>query len=79
MKLLQSKIKIYKIGTKQNDRNFRYTCEFNLQSFFAEKVTENNSLLHLNCMALDKVNKFFLLVYGILDIYQSRCHLVFPK
>ena len=63
MKLLKSKIKLYKIGTRQNDRNFRYTCELNLRSFFAEKVTEKNYLLYLHCMAVDKVDKFFLLGY----------------
>ena len=79
MKLIQSKIESYKIRTRQNDRNFRYICEFNLPSFFAENVIENNYLLYLHCMALDKVDKFFHLGYGILDIYQSRYHLVFPK
>ena len=64
MKSLQSKIKLYKIGTRQNDRDFRYTCDFNLLSFFAEKVIEKNYLLYLHCMALDKVTNFFFWTMG---------------
>ena len=58
-----------------NDRNFRYNCELNLRSFFAEKVTEKNHLLYLRCMTPDKVTKFFFWAMGLWMFIKAKSSL----